>query len=145
MPSLIRASIGYVKDSIKRGRETRRVRNLIRLFWSIELNDEFNTDHRFRVLSATQVVRAWCRFKRRVCPLTSSFSGHVQCYVGHDDFHRAHRASNEGSLIRGRRWTQTRPWWDSSGAGVGEEADTMTPDTQAPYKEIIHDVHATNY
>jgi len=38
-----------------------------------------------------------------------------------------------------------RPWWDSSEVGVGEEADTMTPDTRAPYKEIIHDVLATNY
>lgn len=43
--------------------------------------------------------------------------------------------------------TETRPpWWDGGGLGVGEEADTMTPDTRAPYKEIIHDdVPATNY
>lgn len=144
MPSLIAWSTGHIKVSIKRRRETWCVRNLICLFWSVELN-EFNTNRRFRSLSATQVVRTWCHCKRWVCPLTSSFSGHVQCYVGHDDFHSAHRASNEGPLIRGRRWTQTRPWWDSSGVGVGEEADTMTPDTQAPYKEIIHDVLATNY
>lgn len=62
------------------------------------------------------------------------------------DLHGAHRACNEGSLIRRTLDASSDHNEMAALVGEGEEADTMTSDTRPPYKEIIHDdAFATNY